>query len=203
VDDERTLGHHAPSRCSTRPPMRTLYTLGHSKRSADEVIAILRAHAITRLLDIRRFPRSRTNPQFNADVLPLTLARAEISYGQIAALGGRRGGRRASDSPNGGWQVQAFRNYADYADSAAFQVGLSDLLAQAARETCAMMCSEALWWRCHRRIVADYALAQGVPVVHLLSETAQQPAVLTPFAVVGAEHRITYPPPASSSGAPP
>jgi uncharacterized protein (DUF488 family) len=135
-------------------------------------------------------------------VLPDTLARAGIGYLRLAALGGRRGKRKldpaaadseAAASQNAGWQVQAFRNYADYCDSPEFQRGLSELLALAAEESCAIMCAEAVWWRCHRRIVTDYVLARGIPVVHLLSATTSTPATITPFAVVGPRGRISYP----------
>lgn len=172
---------------------RTLFTIGHSTRTVESLIAMLREAGVTRLVDIRRIPRSRTNPQFNAEVLPDTLAPAGLTYMQIAALGGRRSKQQVTASPNTGWRVQAFQNYADYAATAAFQAGLEELLARAAQETCAIMCSEAVWWRCHRRIVTDYVLARGRPVVHLLSETKREAAVRTPFAVVRADGTITYP----------
>jgi len=183
---------------------RALYTIGHSTRSADELVGMLRAAGVTRLVDIRSIPRSRTNPQFNEDVLPATLARAGIAYVRLALLGGRRGKRKSGDAAastqaNAGWQVQAFRNYADYAESPEFRRGLRELLAMAAAESCAIMCAEAVWWRCHRRIVTDYVLARGIPVVHLMSPTKSDVASLTPFAVVGARGRITYPASRSST----
>lgn len=184
-------------------PKQTLYTVGHSTRSLDALIAILQGAAVARVVDIRSIPRSRTNPQFNHDVLPESLAAAQIGYVQLAALGGRRSKQRASAGTNSGWRVQAFQNYADYAHSDTFQAGLRELLALAARETCCIMCSEAVWWRCHRRIVADYVLTHGVPVVHVLSETKREPAVLTPFAVIAAEGRISYPAPDSGGSARP
>jgi uncharacterized protein (DUF488 family) len=173
---------------------RTLYTIGHSTRTADSLLAMLRGAGVTRLVDIRRIPRSRTNPQFNAEVLPETLGRAGLAYTQLAALGGRRSKQQVLASLNTGWRVRAFQNYADYAASVTFSTGLDELLERAAQETCAIMCSEAVWWRCHRRIVADYVLARGVPVVHLLSETKREVAVLTPFASVREDGVITYPP---------
>lgn len=179
-------------------PPRTLYTIGHSTRTVETLIAMLHGAAVTRVVDIRSIPRSRTNPQFNQDALPGALAHARIAYVQLAALGGRRSKQRGSGDENAGWRVQAFKNYADYAWSAPFGAGLNELLALAANETCAIMCSEAVWWRCHRRIVSDYVLARGVPVVHLLSETKQEPAALTPFAVLGSNGRIAYP--ASEAG---
>ena len=167
---------------------------------------MLRDAKVTRLVDIRSIPRSRTNPQFNQDVLPETLARAGIGYVRLAALGGRRAKRKlapgtadaeAAAAKNAGWEVQAFRNYADYSDTPEFRRGLGELLALAADESCAIMCAEAVWWRCHRRIVTDYVLARGVPVIHLLSATTSTAATMTPFAVVGARGRIRYPAPSA------
>lgn len=186
--DERTkvLG-----RRSTR---RTLYTIGHSTRSARELIDMLREFGVTRLVDIRSVPRSRTNPQFNLDVLPATLHNAEIAYVHLASLGGRRTkSERVEEGANAGWQQRPFHNYADYAETASFREGLRELLEMASRETCAIMCAEAVWWRCHRRIVADHVLAHGVPVVHVLSREKSEPASLTPFAVIGARARVSYP----------
>ena len=100
---------------------------------------------------------------------------------------------RADDDTNAGWERQPFRNYADYAETAAFREGYGVLLAMASRETCAIMCAEAVWWRCHRRIVTDYVLAHGVPVIHLFAAGKSEPASLTPFAVVGAHARVSYP----------
>jgi uncharacterized protein (DUF488 family) len=175
---------------------RTLYTIGHSTRSLDELIGILGGWGITRLVDIRSIPRSRTNPQFNIDVLPDALGAARISYAQLAALGGRRGkSKSVGERVNAGWQVQAFRNYADYAETAAFRAGLRELLDMASDETCAIMCAEAVWWRCHRRIVTDHVLAHGVPVVHLFSREKGEPASLTPFARVDANLDVSYPAP--------
>lgn len=184
---------------STNAPCRTLYTVGHSTRSLDELVEVLRSASVTCLVDIRKIPRSRTHPQFNADVMPRALAPHAIRYVQLAALGGRRGKRTDAHVDNAGWQVQAFRNYADYALTDTFRAGLDQLLSLAAHETCAIMCAEAVWWRCHRRIVADHVLARGQPVVHLLSATKQEPAVLTPFAVVGPHARVTYPGACASS----
>jgi uncharacterized protein (DUF488 family) len=190
---------------------RPLYTIGHSTRTTEELIGILQGAKVTRLVDIRSIPRSRTNPQFNEDVLPKTLAQAGIGYLRLAALGGRRGKRKlaphaadaeAEAAKNAGWEVQAFRNYADYCETPEFRRGLSELLELAREETCAIMCAEAVWWRCHRRIVTDYVLARGVQVVHLLSLTTSTPATMTPFAVVGTRGRISYPAPSPGADAP-
>lgn len=177
---------------------RPLYTVGHSTRSASDLVEILNAYAVTRLVDIRTLPRSRTNPQFDLDVLPDTLRAANIAYVHLAALGGLRGKVPTIDaSVNAGWQRAPFHNYADYAETAPFREGLSRLLAMAAAETCAIMCAEILWWRCHRRIVADHVLAHGVPVIHISTRDRATPAVMTPFAVVSEVGRVAYPATAS------
>jgi len=171
----------------------TLYTVGHSTRTIEELVAILASADVRRVVDIRKIPRSRTNPQYDAETLPASLAPHGTAYTLMAALGGRRGKSKQAGDENAGWQVQAFRNYADYAETAEFRAALDELLALAVREPCAIMCSEAVWWRCHRRIVSDHVLARGVPVVHLLSETKHEPAQPTPFAVFGRDGRVTYP----------
>jgi len=179
-----------------------LYTLGHSTRTLAELVDVLRGAGVTRLVDIRSTPWSRTNPQFNLDVLPEGLGRAEIRYVHLEALGGRRSkSKRVNPSVNAGWERRAFHNYADYAGTAAFREGLRVLLEMASHETCAIMCAETLWWRCHRRIVTDHVLAHGVPVTHLLARGSADPASLTPFAVVGARARVVYPARAAVHGA--
>ena len=185
--------------------VRPVYTIGHSTRPVSEFIEILRASAVTRVVDIRRIPWSRRNPQFDMTVLPLTLGRAGIDYVHLAALGGRRvKGKRAEEGVNAGWENQSFRNYADYARTPPFREGLRELLEMASDHTCAVMCAEAVWWRCHRRIVADHVLAHGVPVFHLLTRTTQMPASLTSFAVVDAHGNVSYPAsPPSVSGTEP
>ena len=139
-------------------------------------------------------PRSRTNPQFNGDVLPQTLSAVGIAYVALPSLGGLRGKSKTVDATaNAGWQQSAFRNYADYAETAPFREGLRELLDMVLHEACAIMCAEAVWWRCHRRIVADQAIAHGVRVVHLFSREKGEPASLTPFAVVRPGGRVSYP----------
>jgi uncharacterized protein (DUF488 family) len=173
---------------------RTLYTVGHSTRSLEELVALLGAWKIERVVDIRTVPRSRTNPQFNRDVLEEALPARGIAYVHLAALGGLRAkSKKVDEHLDDAWTVASFRNYADYAQTAAFRAGLAELLDMASRETCVIMCAEAVWWRCHRRIVTDHVLAHGVPVVHLFSEVKGEPASLTPFAVVGPRARVTYP----------
>jgi uncharacterized protein (DUF488 family) len=172
----------------------TVFTIGHATRSLDELAGALRAYGVTTLVDIRTIPRSRTNPQFNADAIGPALAQAGIRYVRLPALGGLRGKLRGGGpSANAAWEHASFRNYADYATSPAFREGLSELEAIAARAPTAIMCAEMLWWRCHRRIVADHLLACGVDVVHVFTETHAEPATLTPFAVVGNDGVVRYP----------
>jgi uncharacterized protein (DUF488 family) len=173
---------------------RTVFTIGHSTRSFDELVEVLQAHRIRVLADIRTMRRSRTNPQFNEETFGPALAAAGIRYVAMPALGGLRGKtKREGTSPNDGWEVAAFRNYADYAETSAFDDGLRALMSIASAERTAIMCAEAVWWRCHRRIVADHLLARGVRVVHLFTKTHEEEATLTPFAVVGPRGRVRYP----------
>ena len=162
-----------------------LYTIGHSTRSFEELVAVLRTWKVTTLVDIRNTTRSRANPQFDGEELAARLPGQGIAYVPITALGGRRTKSTSADpSRNAGWQVSAFHNYADYAETQAFTEALEQLLALAAESTCAVMCAEAVWWRCHRRIVADYALLHGRKVLHLFDQAKAQPAERTPFARV-------------------
>jgi uncharacterized protein (DUF488 family) len=145
--------------------MPTVFTIGHSTRTIAEFVALLRQATV----DLRSVPRSRANPRFNADALPETLAGAGIAYRNLPALGGlRHRTKGAMPSPNTLWPAAAFRNYADYAATDAFRRGLDELRALAHDNCCAIMCAEAVWWRCHRRIIADYLLAEGVPVAHIM-----------------------------------
>ncbi len=170
-------GHSVPHQSSRE----TVFTIGHSTRTITEFVALLTQVAVELVVDVRSIPRSRTNPQFNADVLPGSLAEAGIAYRQLGALGGRRQRRQATGpSPNTLWRSEAFRNYADYAASEAFRAGLDELLTLAHRQCCAVMCAEAVWWRCHRRIIADYLLAKGTLVAHIMGPNKVEPATLTP-----------------------
>jgi uncharacterized protein (DUF488 family) len=167
----------------SQQPKPAVYTIGHSTRSIPEFAALLAEAAIELVADVRSIPRSRTNPQFNKDVLPVTLAELEIDYTHVPELGGRRHRPRgAPPSPNTFWRVDAFRNYADYAATADFRAGLGQLLALAEVRRTVIMCSEAVWWRCHRRIISDYLLAQETPVLHIMAPHKIEPAVLTPGA---------------------
>lgn len=172
-----------------------LYTIGHSTRTFDELVAALKAWKVATLVDIRHFTRSRANPQFNAASLRRRLPPRGLAYIEMPDLGGRRGRAKDIDpSRNDGWQNAAFKNYADYAESAAFRRALAELLERAQKETCAIMCAEAVWWRCHRRIVADYAITKRTSVWHIFTPTKAERAVRTPFAVFDRSTRsLRYP----------
>ena len=164
-------------------PANPIFTIGHSTRAVGGLIGRLREAGVGRLVDVRSVPRSRANPQFNADALPGPLAASGIGYTHLAALGGlRHHPKGAPPSPNTLWQSAAFRNYADYAMTPAFRAGLDQLCALARDERCAIMCAEAVWWRCHRRIVSDYLLARGLAVTHIMGKAKLEPATLTPGA---------------------
>jgi uncharacterized protein (DUF488 family) len=167
-----------------------IFTIGHSTRPIDEFLALLAEHAIEKLVDVRTVPRSRHNPQFNADALPEALERAGIAYTHRGDLGGLRHARK--DSPNTAWRNASFRGYADYMTTPEFERALEDLIALAGRERIAVMCAEAVPWRCHRSLIADALTARGIPVIHIMSPAHSQPHVMTSFAhVAGA--RVTYP----------
>ncbi len=170
------------------------FTIGHSNRSLEAFVTLLRDNEISLVADIRTVPRSRANPQFNKDTLPTSLAGFGISYDHIAALGGLRGKTKAvQPDVNGFWTNRSFHNYADYALTAPFRAGLEQLRAEGRKQRCTIMCSEAVWWRCHRRIVADYLIAGGEKVVHIMGEGRLEPAQLTQGAVVQPDGTIVYP----------
>jgi uncharacterized protein (DUF488 family) len=149
------------------------------------------------LIDVRSIPRSRITPQFNLDVLPASLAPEGIGYQHLRALGGRRHrARNAPPSTNTFWRVLAFRNYADYAETEAFHTALDELIALSSLRRCAIMCAEAVWWRCHRRIIADYLLTSSIPVSHIMALGTVTPATLTLGAlIVDAGTLLHYPAP--------
>lgn len=174
--------------------MTAYFTIGHSTRTVEELAELLRQSHVALLIDVRSMTRSRTNPQFNADVMLDALAPWQIGYAPIAALGGLRGKQRAVEpSPNGLWRVKSFRNYADYALTPAFAEGFADLRRRGEAQRCAVMCAEAVWWRCHRRIIADYLLAAGEEVFHIMGPEKVDAAKLTPGAVVRADATVMYP----------
>ena len=174
------------------------YSIGHSTRSLEEFAALLTESGIARVVDIRKIPKSRTNPQFNADTLAAALSRFGVAYEHIAALGGLRGkGRRVPRDVNAVWKNDSFHNYADYALSREFRDGFARLLDIGRHERCAIMCAEAVWWRCHRRIVTDYLIAAGNTVFHVMGQNRVDEARLTPGAVIEPDGTVTYPAPAS------
>jgi uncharacterized protein (DUF488 family) len=157
------------------------FTIGHSTRSVEDVADLLKAVGADMIVDVRSMPRSRANPQFNVDTVADALAERQIGYRHIAALGGLRGRQATFEtSPNTFWRNKSFRNYADYAMTPAFKAGLDELVALGRQRTCAIMCAEVLWWRCHRRIIADYLLAGGAAVFHILGPRSVNPASPTP-----------------------
>jgi uncharacterized protein (DUF488 family) len=170
------------------------FTIGHSTRPTEEFVALLKAADVRLVVDVRTVPRSRANPQFNLDVLPASLARQGIAHEHLAALGGLRG-RQPGVSPdvNAFWDNASFHNYADYAMSEAFRAGLERLraLGHATRST--VMCAESLWWRCHRRIIADHLIAAGEEVFHILGPGHIEQARLTPEARIEPNGTLTYP----------
>jgi uncharacterized protein (DUF488 family) len=172
-------------------PEGAIFTLGHSTLPIDRFIALLQAYSIERLVDIRTVPRSRHNPQFNDSALADSLSAEHVEYVPMQALGGLRHARK--DSPNTGWRNASFRGYADYMQTEQFQAALEALIAMSRQKRTAIMCAEAVPWRCHRSLVADALGARGVPVIEILSESSYRPHKLTPFALVEGM-RVTYPP---------
>ncbi|MGH7200566.1 MAG: DUF488 family protein, partial [Planctomycetaceae bacterium] len=168
----------------------TIWTIGHSNRGAAEFLGLLTGEEIELLVDVRRFPGSRTHPQFNADALQQSLADAGIKYRHMEALGGRRSARRP-DSPNTAWRVESFNAYADHMLTPEFQAALEQLEDRAKRERTVITCAEAVPWRCHRRLIADALTARGWTVRNLMSAGRVAPHTLTPFARVE-NGRVTY-----------
>lgn len=160
----------------------TLWTIGHSNRPWKQFASMLAEAGITRLADVRRFAGSRRNPQFSRDALPAALAAADIHYWPLPALGGRR--KPAPDSLNAAWRVDAFRAYADHLASAEYIEARDALMAAARGEHTSVMCAEAVWWRCHRRLIADDFVARGWTVLHLLGPGNIQPHQLNADAMM-------------------
>jgi len=167
-----------------------ILTIGHSTRAIEVFLELLRAHGVKRLVDVRTIPRSRYNPQFNSDTLAAALHASGIAYTSNKELGGLRHPR--SDSPNTGWRNLSFRGYADYMQTPEFAAALAALIEMAGREQTAIMCAEAVPWRCHRSLIADALLVHGCTVAHIMSTSEAQPHSLTSFAKVRGE-RILYP----------
>ena len=170
-----------------------IFTIGHSNRDAVTFLALLQAHGVQAVADVRRFPGSRKHPQFGQEALATQLAASGIAYHLLSELGGRRRTTVATLS-NDAWRNPSFRAYADYMQTPEFTSGLEHLLALAAERPLALMCSEAVPWRCHRSLIADALLVRGVTVCDIFSLTRSTPHKLTPFARVDG-NRITYPAP--------
>lgn len=169
-----------------------VFTVGHSTHDFEEFVAILKTNGVESVADIRTVPKSRRHPHFHTDSLAQSLPEFGIQYEHVARLGGWR--KTDPDSVNAGWRNDSFRGYADYAMGREFAEGLAELRGIALNRVTAMMCSEALWWRCHRRLVADRLISRGDLVRHIGSDGKTSVHELTEFAIVGADGQITYPP---------
>jgi uncharacterized protein (DUF488 family) len=172
-------------------PQNAIFTVGHSTLPIERFVALLHVYGIKCLADIRTVPRSRHNPQFNGDALGPALESAKIEYAPLPALGGLRHARK--DSSNTGWRNESFRGYADYMQTEAFDAALEMLIRMSDRNRTAIMCAEAVPWRCHRSLVADALSVRGIPVIEILSESSYRDHKLTSFAHVEGT-TITYPP---------
>ncbi len=174
--------------------MATFYTVGHSTRTVEAFIGLLQQAGTEFAIDVRTVPKSRYNPQFNTDALPPALRAAGIGYRHMPALGGLRHAKKgAGPSPNGFWENENFRNYADYTATAEFRQGFEALRALGRAHVCTIFCAEAVWWQCHRRIIADYLLAAGETVIHIMGEGHLEPGRMTEAAIIGADGVIAYP----------
>lgn len=171
------------------PGSRTLFTVGHSNRSFEDFLAILKAHGVARILDVRRYPTSRKWPHFDAAALEASLAAAGLAYSGLPELGGRR--RPRADSPHTAWREPSFRGYADFMDTPEFARGLSRAAALASEAPSSLMCAEAVPWRCHRSLIADAFLARGGEVFDILSAREARPHRLPEFARTEGE-RVIY-----------
>jgi uncharacterized protein (DUF488 family) len=176
---------------NARWPDDAVFTVGHSTLPIERFIALLDVYGIRRLADVRTVPRSRRNPQFNADALESSLRAQNVEYAPLPSLGGLRHARK--DSPNTGWRNESFRGYADYMQTEAFADGLEALIDMSREARTAIMCAEAVPWRCHRSLVADALEVRGIPVVEILSERSARMHKLTSFARIDGT-TITYPP---------
>ncbi|MFD1560059.1 DUF488 family protein [Paraburkholderia silviterrae] len=170
------------------------FTIGHSDHTLDDFIGLLTGAEIGVVADVRKMPGSRANPQFNEATLPEALEPFDIGYEHEAALGGLRGRTRTVPADvNGFWTNKSFHHYADYALTAEFHAGLDRVIDLGRARRCAVMCSEAVWWRCHRRIIADYLIARGETVFHIMGAGRLEPARLSAGAVIQPDATIVYP----------
>jgi uncharacterized protein (DUF488 family) len=179
------------------PPEDDIFTVGHSTHELEEFVELLRAHGVTRLVDVRQYPRSRRVPHFNIEALESSLPERGIEYLHMRELGGRR--KPLPDSPNDGWDNEQFRGYADHMATPEFEAALGRLESLARTRRTAVMCAEATWFRCHRRLVSDALLVRGWRVLHIGSDGRLNEHELTPFAVVS-DGRLTYPAEQTSLG---
>lgn len=174
--------------------MTRFYSIGHSNRTFEEFAAILRSAGIGLVADVRKLPGSRSNPVYDCDVLSARLAERQIGYRHMPALGGRRGRHpEVPEDLNGAWRNRSFHNYADYALSESFADGLAELVRLGEARPVAMMCAEAVWWRCHRRIITDHLINAGHEVVHLMGGGREAPAKLSETARPAPAGQLTYP----------
>jgi hypothetical protein len=187
--------HAEKSRTTTAELASIVLTVGHSTRTLDEFIHLLQAHGVSRVVDVRTVPRSRHNPQFNKASLPRALKKVGMRYVHLPGLGGLRHAK--SDSLNVGWRNVSFRGFADYMRTAEFEESLEELIQLATEERVALMCAEAVPWRCHRSLIADALLVHRIRTEDVMSLTRRQVHTLTPFAKVRGT-TITYP--AETSG---
>jgi len=170
--------------------MNRVYTIGHSTRPLEEFLDLLRAHGVTQLADVRTIPTSRRHPQFVGEAMAQSLPAAGIEYRHFPDLGGLR--KASPDSANSGWRHAGFRGYADYMQTPAFASALKRLIEWSVDAPTAVMCAEAVWWQCHRQLIADALVARGIEVRHIMSAKAAPPHTLTSFARAEGE-RVTYP----------
>lgn len=174
--------------------IRPFFTIGHSTRPLNDFIDLLEEAGVNLVVDVRTVPRSRTNPQFNMSTLPDALMPCGIGYTHAPDLGGLRGkSQEIPPTVNGFWTNDSFHNYADYALTPPFHEALVRLMEEGQETTTAIMCAEAVWWRCHRRIIADYLIAQGKDVIHIMGEGRLDKAILTKGAVIGTDRSVRYP----------
>ena len=176
----------------------TLFTIGHSTRTLAEFVALLQAHGIRNLIDVRRYPGSRRYPHFAREALAAALPPLGIAYAHEPELGGRRTPR--PDSPNGAWRSASFRAYADHMEEPAWQAALARVLEQAARDRTAVMCAEAVPWRCHRQLIADAVVARGGAVRHVLGANRAELHTLNEHARVDAAGHVRYPADSTAQG---
>jgi uncharacterized protein (DUF488 family) len=174
-----------------------VYTIGHSTHPLEEFERMLAANGIRHLIDVRTVPGSRHNPQFGEKALASSMPEVGIEYSQLKSLGGLRHTPGGAPTVNGAWRNKSFRNYADYMQTPEFSAGIDELIAEAARKAVAIMCAEAVPWRCHRSLIGDALLARGIRVFDIMSATSTKPHELTSFAKVDGD-RVWYPEPEST-----